>query len=58
MVSGTGDICEVLRIELRDGAEKVFVNGLLKFEREIREKRRIIRMSTSLLVGGPEAMPL
>lgn len=36
----------------KDGEEKKGVDGLFTLERESREKRRIMRMRTSLLVGG------
>jgi hypothetical protein len=46
-------MCEVLRIASK-GREKRGVDGLFEFERKTREMRRIIRMSTSLLVGGDD----
>ena len=44
-------MCEVLRIASK-GREKICADGLFEFERKTRETRRIMRMRTSLPVGG------
>jgi hypothetical protein len=55
-MGGVDDGCQVSEVLRIDGWEKRGFDGVFKFERKTRIKRRITRMRTSLLVGGDGAI--